>query len=117
MGSKCNTSETGIGIAVLPVTQLDGIIAASVAGVTVTVAIVMPVAAIYKYVLWLSDSATDPTPSLFPPTDPPVVSWNGNTTAAGTATITFKNTGAARTWYMWGYFQRIDVTSAITVGV
>lgn len=117
MGSSCNTSETGIGIAVLPVTQLDAIIAATVAGVTATIVLTLPVAGVYKYHVWLSDSATNPTPSLTPPTEPVQVSWEGYTASTGIATITFKNSGQAHVWYLWGYFQRLDVSDSITVGV
>jgi len=117
MGTSCNTSETGIGISVLPITQLDAILSVAVVGLKATVSIAMPVADVYKYSLWLSDSATDPTPSLTTPTEPVQTVFEGYTAANGTKSIEFTNSGAARTWYLWGYFQRIDVSSAITAGV
>lgn len=116
MGSTCDNVDTGIKVSVLPVEQIDALLSVAVSGIEATISITVPAGGKYFYDLWLSDSATDPEETAFAPTDPVQTEWKDITDANGQATIKFKNSGDSRTWYLWGWFQKLGTSAAIVVG-
>jgi len=113
---SCDDELTGFKVKVLTVEQQDALVTPVVAGITAVVTIDVLLAGFYHYRFWLSDSATDPKPTTHIPTEPEQVEWEGDTDSNGDASITFKNNDTARTWYLWGYIVKMNVSAAITVG-
>jgi len=115
MGARCDTSSSGIGITLLHASQVDGILGLSVAGLKGTIAIAIPGTGRYKYRIWLSDSATDPTRTVNLPSSN-IVEWEGFTDANGEASIVVENTDAEKSWYVWAVFDILNVSAVLTVG-
>ena len=122
MGASCtSTSGSEIGIAILDASDILSLVAVvtpSVSGTLGTISITVPTAyaGYWKYHVWLSDSNTDPTPSIYSPDDGNGNDWEGYTDSNGSATITFTHTTPARTWYAWITLQKLGKSSAIAIG-
>jgi len=117
MGSLiCDTGNTGTGVTVISVGAVDGLMTITNAGLTTTLVLNMPNDSMHHYHIWLSDSATDPTISLHQPDGTLLTEWKGETDSSGNKTITITNNGAARTWYAYGWFAKVNVSGAITAG-
>ena len=112
----CGDELTGFKVKVLTVEQQDALVTPVVTGITTVITIDVLTAGFYHYRFWLSDSATDPTQSLHLPTDQEKNEWEGDTDSSGDASITFKNNDTSRTWYLWGYIVKTNVSAAITAG-
>ena len=117
MSCNCNDPDTGSSVALLTACAIDGLISVDVTGLTVTLGIDMAVEALHAYNIWLSDSATDPTPSVNLPNGTDPAQWEGYTNSSGERNIVFTHSGASRTWYAHGYFLQLNTSAAITVGV
>lgn len=111
-----STTNEGTGVRVLAVGQVDAVIAVSVAGITATITLTVPGGGIHWYRIWLSDSSTDPTESLYAPTGGGATSWEGFTDSDGEATIAFANNAASRSWYVWARLEKTNVSAVLTVG-
>jgi len=118
MGSMmCDNADIGYGLTVLAVGTVDGLLSITNNGLTSDIAISIPGGGQYHYRMWLSDSATDATQTLVPPDQGGGVSeWSGVTDTDGEVTISIGHNGTERTWYMWGYFNEINISGAITAG-
>lgn len=116
MGKKCDDGQVGIGVIVLGVSPTDGLMAVSVVSVNVTITVTITDDATYEYHIWLSDSVTDPEMTILSPSPDGIREFKGFTNSSGSATITFRHTGAQQTWYAWGTFKLANVSGAITVG-
>ena len=114
---SCSEEETGLGIYRLSLSTQDGVLSVAVVGVTATMTIAIPNAAErFKYHIWLSDSATDPTKTLNLPSSG-LVEWEGFTDATGAKVISFTNDNPSSSWYVWMTLQRLNAGPVITVGV
>ena len=119
MGSTtCNTTSSGLGLTVLSAAQVNGLLTVTNGTTSSTIAISIPNATgPYHFTAFLSDSATVGVESVYVPDVSGDTSWDDVTDSSGEKTITIQNNGAARTWYFWVRFQRMNITGAVTVGV
>lgn len=110
-------SDPVIKVRTMPVSQLTALVAGDVVGITGRIRISIPGGGYFKYEVWLSDSATDPSDTLTPPSSGSSTRWTGITASDGKATIQFTNTAAAHNWYAWVILQKVAVSTVITAGV
>jgi len=116
--TTCDTSDSGLGLKVLSVAQVDGLLTVTNGTTSSKIAISIPNATgPYHFKGWLSDSATNSAESIFVPDVSGVTSWDEVTDSSGNLTITIQNNGSARTWYFWVHFERMNISGAVTVGV
>lgn len=111
---SCN--ESGMGLKRLALQAVDGALAVAVVGVTATVTVQVPGGGYFRYHLWLADSNTSPTVTTNLPSSQ-IVEWQGNTDSNGLLTLPIVNSDASKSWYLWGYFNFLNVSPIITVGV
>jgi len=117
-GTTCDNASSGLGLTVLSVAQIDGLLTVTNTTTITTIRIAIPNAAgPYHFKAWLSDSATSPTESTTVPDVSGVTSWDEVTDSSGGATLTIEHDGSQHTWYLWIYFNRINISGAATAGV
>jgi hypothetical protein len=116
MSCCCEEVQIGLGLNILGISDLTDSLSISNSGTTCTVTIDIPGGGIHECTLWLSDSATDPTESLIVPDVSGTTRWTVYTDSSGDASFTIEHSGASRTWYLWGKYEPLDVSAAVTIG-
>lgn len=109
-------TKTGIGMALIPISQAAGLLKFDVTGVTGTVSLTVPGGGRYYYDIWMSESQDDPREALFPARHD-ALHWKGITDAAGKAVFTFQYTGQTTELCPWGWLVRVSVGSLQAIGI
>jgi len=114
--SCCCETDVGFGVRRWALTAAEGVCGVSVAGIIGTISVSIPGEGYWHYHLWLSDSDTDPTITNNLPSSK-IVEWQGVTDSDGTVSIDVENSDPSSSWYVWGYFNKLNVSDVLTVGV